>query len=891
MKKVLSMLLALAMVLTMAAFPAFAEGETVALTAITNPNPQSGHTSDMAVDGDESTFYATSGYLGSAQDASSSYKLKIELAETITLDSLELYWSGSGWGYFPANKYKVHVSEDNVTYTEILYYENLCAGTDTYDGKIVYGGSVGSGNLKARVTETDLNVKDVKYIYIEMIGWKYRAALAEVYVTKRDTAGLTPATYTVKYEYEDGTQAAEDKVVTDYYVGDVVTEDAVDVVGYNPDAASKELTLAEGTNEIVFTYYPREAASYTVYYQDTEGNDLADSTVVTEGLYEGDVVTITPVTVAGHKPTEASKTVTLAAGENEIVFTYEEKANVTYTVVYADEQGNTIATAKTGSGYDGDTVTETPATVSGYFCTDAVRSVVHTLVADGDNTIIFTYKKILVPATITAKYASGVSNSGGNTSDWKSFNDGVLTRTVQYAPVGASYDPTIRSFEFTIAYPGLKEFDTLTLINSANRASEVNIYTSLDGEKWDLVINDTDKSDNETKVKVTHENGSATDMFVTSYDLGGAKGLYVKYEVMASPAGGWCGIYEAFVEGSDIAAADLSDAKVIANNSWGWNDGGIENDPSLLFDGESATNKKGYYAYIYASSTAQPKNYFIEIDLGAIYEDPMVAIQGGASDWNYAHLLAYDVYVAGIDGKYGDTPAATVDKGTNVDAAGVKVRTDILEIEGVVRYVKLVVNYALRRPVIGEITVYGDKVDFTAEPEKAGTALGASIRVPSEIYTLGLRFGATIMKSALGTVGVDYDYDALVAAGVKVGMYVLPVHQLDGSATLTEYLAGGVKEALDIPAKRIVSETDNAIVFSAVLTEIPETEFETDIIAVPYVCIDGEYTYYTEMTRNYKGVAGAIAQSFLAGNTSLKEHEITYLETLLGLTLTTPDAE
>ena len=160
------------------------DAEKVTLSLLSDYNSQPGHTADMVIDGDETTFYATNGYLSSVTNASSPYVLKFELSKTITLGSLELYWSGSGWGYMPAENYKVYVSEDNSNYAEILSYEGLISSSPTYDGKIVYGSQVSTGNYKARVTEEDLNIKNVRYIMVEIIGWKYRAALAEIYVTE-----------------------------------------------------------------------------------------------------------------------------------------------------------------------------------------------------------------------------------------------------------------------------------------------------------------------------------------------------------------------------------------------------------------------------------------------------------------------------------------------------------------------------------------------------------------------------------------------------------------------------------------------------------------------------------------------------------------------------------
>ena len=88
-------------------------------------------------------------------------------------------------------------------------------------------------------------------------------------------------------------------------------------------------------------------------------------------------------------------------------------------------------------------------------------------------------------------------------------------------------------------------------------------------------------------------------------------------------------------------------------------------------------------------------------------------------------------------------------------------------------------------------------------------------------------------------------------------MFMLPEDLLGSSATLTAYLASGVQDALDIPAEKIYSQDENFITFTAVLTGIPKSAYNRNIVAVPYMLKDGEYTYFDEMTKNYKGVARA----------------------------------
>lgn len=840
MKKVLSMLLALAMVLTMAAFPAFAEGDYATLTAITNPDPQGTHTSDMAVDGDEATFYAINTYKGSV--GSSSVKLKFDLGETITMGSLELYWAGSGWGYQAPDSYKVYVSEDNETYTEILSQTGLHSLTaGEHDNINVVNAS--DAYKKIRVTESNLTVKNVRYLYIEITSYKYRATLAEVKVGKKDLSTLTPATYTVKYQNELGEEIATTKTVEGVYVGDVVNEEAPKVPGYKCAEPEKTLELVDGTNEIVFTY--------------------------------------------------------VAA------------TNVTYTVNYVDAAGNPIADAKTVTAYEGDEITETAVTVAGYFLNETEFAKTITLAVDGENEITFTYKKVLVPTNVSATYAAGVSTSGGNTTDWKSFYDGTINRVVQYAPVGDSYVEGTSPIIVTYAFSELTDFTKLTTISNGNRANGVKIYTSMDGTEWTLVGTYEPKT-TESKVVYTKADGSTVTTYLNTYDLTGFTGTQVRFEV-TEPTLAWCGIWEMIVEGSAKEALVLDNASVIKAPNFGWATSAMDGTDATLFDGEAATDTKGYFAHSYWDESidtdddgeadtflgvrsANPKNYYFIVDLGALYDIDTFALQGGAPDWNFTAPMGYNVYFAGVDGKFSTTPDHTVmkhatDAGESLTAA-TKVRTDVLAGEAdSVRYIKIEFTAAARRPVIGEITLYGTKVDLAANPEKAGASNGAQIRLPSGTVPAGIRFGATIAKDVFGdalTTG-DYSYAELAAAGIKVGMFILPVDRLGGNATLADYIKNGGENALEVAAERVYAEDDFAVTFTAVLTSIPDTAYNREIVAVPYVYIGGEYTFYAEMTRTYAAVAESVATAYEAGEIALTETQITLIEAVIGRALVAPE--
>jgi uncharacterized repeat protein (TIGR02543 family)/LPXTG-motif cell wall-anchored protein len=156
-----------------------------------------------------------------------------------------------------------------------------------------------------------------------------------------------PQTYTVHYYLQGtATSVAPDKNGTGV-TAQVVTESAVSVEGYTPVApASQDLTLTAGTNEITF-YYTADPQTYTVKYLEQGSNDVlsADKTGsgVTGQVVNESAIDITGYTLAG----DASQSLTLTAGTNEIIFYYTANAQK-YTVNFLEKgTGNPLAPSVT----------------------------------------------------------------------------------------------------------------------------------------------------------------------------------------------------------------------------------------------------------------------------------------------------------------------------------------------------------------------------------------------------------------------------------------------------------------------------------------------------------------------------------------------------------------
>ena len=408
-KRLMALVLVLVMVLTMASFPVSAADLVPVpanLTLVSASEPQSGKGGDKIVDGNLTTYYATNGYLGSTQMASSPRSVKVDLGAVSTVAEIKIYWGGSAWGYLPAEAYNVYVSADDSTYDLAFSYEGILSEGATYGGKFVTeGGSLGAGAWRLTATETGLNIENVRYIKVEMLGWKYRAAIREIEVNVL----VEPAEYTIKYVDEEGTEISdtEVKVAAD---GSTVNVTAIDIEGYEVvnEAVQSIVLSKEAVNEVTFIYRKLAAVDYTVNYVDEEGNAVADAVV--KSSYETLTATEEALEFEGYELIgDATVSIVLDKdATNEITFTYKKLAAVDYTVNYVDEEGNPVVDAVVKSSYDTLTATETAVDVYGYeLVSDKTVSLV--LDATVDNVIEFIYKK-LPDVEYTVKFVDVAGN-------------------------------------------------------------------------------------------------------------------------------------------------------------------------------------------------------------------------------------------------------------------------------------------------------------------------------------------------------------------------------------------------------------------------------------------------------------------------------------------------
>ncbi len=197
-----------------------------------------------------------------------------------------------------------------------------------------------------------------------------------------------------------------------------------------------------------------------------------------------------------------------------------------------------------------------------------------------------------------------------------------------------------------------------------------------------------------------------------------------------------------------------------------------------------------------------------------------------------------------------------------------KIVTDFTGDVSAVKYIKLTVTNG-SRVNINEFYVTGE------ENTSGLSSKGAQMRLGNGTVTAGLRFATTIDKATYG-IGESYSYAD--NKGVTFGMYLLPTDKLGEYSTLLDYInANTLGDAVKVEGINVYSQDANALTYTAVLTQIPETGYNRDVVALPYVISNGNTVYGTEMTRSYYSVAKAMRTS----GAELTEAQIAALDAII----------
>ncbi|WP_429961072.1 MucBP domain-containing protein [Enterococcus sp. DIV1096b] len=242
-----------------------------------------------------------------------------------------------------------------------------------------------------------------------------------VYVYERSDA----APVTVKHKDSEGNQLAEPTILSGK-VGLPYDSDPKEIPGWyvaeTPNNASG--TFTKEAQEVVYVYERSDAAPVTVKHKDSEGNQLAEPTILSGkvGLpYDSDPKEI-PGWYVAETPNNASGTFTKEA--QEVVYVYERSDAAPVTVKHKDSEGNqlaepTILSGKVGLPYDSDPkeipgwyVAETPNNASGTF-SDAVQEVVYVYSTKSHNSKNNDNSNNHLPKTGEQTYGQGIMTAAG----------------------------------------------------------------------------------------------------------------------------------------------------------------------------------------------------------------------------------------------------------------------------------------------------------------------------------------------------------------------------------------------------------------------------------------------------------------------------------------------
>ncbi|WP_086444580.1 BspA family leucine-rich repeat surface protein [Candidatus Enterococcus lemimoniae] len=171
----------------------------------------------------------------------------------------------------------------------------------------------------------------------------------------------------------------------------------------NNGSLTGTFSFSEQIISFIYTKKPVKAKNLTVFYQDSDGNKIAEPKTISGNI--GDPFNEAPITIEGYSFKEVKDATTtegiLTDKEQSIVFIYTKKIVKAkdLTIFYQDSDGNKIAESKTISGNIGDPFNVTPIAIEGYSFKE-VKDATPTegILTNKEQSIIFIYAKQSVPS-------------------------------------------------------------------------------------------------------------------------------------------------------------------------------------------------------------------------------------------------------------------------------------------------------------------------------------------------------------------------------------------------------------------------------------------------------------------------------------------------------------
>ncbi|MCO4502521.1 InlB B-repeat-containing protein [Streptococcus infantarius] len=599
---------------------------------------------------------------------------------------------------------------DTMPSHNLVLYAKWVAPTFNVTFDLNGGDGVAPTTQEVKKYKTATSVADPSRQYYNFDGWYTAKEGGERYdwsqpVTSDTTLyahwSLKPLTYTVRYLDADNNNnpLAADKTVTSPALNyqQVVSESALAITGYHPDANSKSVVLDyDADNNIITFYYTKKSAqvSYRVDYvlKDNPTVKVAESKSVTvDGstiLVKESAVTVDKGYLASQLGTTLeqlddyyaltdveSLTLTSSSDNNVITFYYVPYNTAHITVNYLDMDGNPIVgqeplntTRKKPSQY-----TVTHKTISGYTYAQSKdsngdKNKVNYKIDKGDNITINLYyqKDLYIEAVSKEKNYDGIALENSGLTDLKdSYKDlletgdsltGISFTGSQIDAGSSAVTPSIalvssstgkaRNYYYNIIYVA----GTLTV----NKQPVTVIVNGQDKEKTydgvaesisydDLVINDSSGLYKESDIRFTGDKTlSATDAGTYNLTLQGKfTNSNANFEVTFQVSDGRLLIKPRPVILTSATAEKGYDGMALTARtvtaSEPTADKGFVTGEGLLYDvtgSQTATGSSdNTFTYTAMNTATKLSNYDITTVYGRLTVTPTVNIQKTKTDW------------------------------------------------------------------------------------------------------------------------------------------------------------------------------------------------------------------------------------------------------------------
>lgn len=599
---------------------------------------------------------------------------------------------------------------DTMPSHNLVLYAKWVAPTYKVTFDLNGGDGVAPTTQEVEKHKTATSVADPSRRYYNFDGWYTAKEGGERYDWSRpvtsDTTlyahwSLKPLTYTVRYLDSDNknNQLAADKTVTSPALNykQVVSESALAITGYHPDASSKSVELDyDADHNIITFYYTKKSAqvSYRVDYvlKDNPTVKVAESKSVT---VDGSTISVKESAVTVDKGYLAkqldttpeqlddyyaltdveSLTLTSSSDKNVITFYYVPYNTAHITVNYLDMDGNPIVgqeplntTRKKPSQY-----TVTHKTISGYTYAQSEdsngdKNKVNYKIDKGDNITINLYyqKDLYIEAVSKEKNYDGIALENSGLTDLKdSYKElletgdsltGISFTGSQIDAGSSAVTPSIalvssstgkaRNYYYNIIYVA----GTLTV----NKQSVTVIVNGQDKEKTydgvaesisydDLVINDSSGLYKESDIRFTGDKTlSATDAGTYNLTLQGKfTNRNANFEVTFQVSDGRLLIKPRPVILTSATAEKGYDGMALTARtvtaSEPTADTGFVTGEGLLYDVTGSQTATGpsdnTFTYTAMNTATKLSNYDIATVYGRLTVTPTVNIQKTKTDW------------------------------------------------------------------------------------------------------------------------------------------------------------------------------------------------------------------------------------------------------------------